>query len=473
MARKADPEGKRTVGVITKCDRIEAGDERETLEIAANKTERLHHGWFVVRNRNTAETIQGITMEALRKLENDFFSQEPWNSLDRNKVGIDKLKTFLGHLLHARVQSELPGLARRIDDIILESEVQLKSLGDSRGDAIQQRYFLTSIAKDYENYVTNCLNSHIWKTVEKDSPLKIRTHIQYLNEDFAASMRARGHTRPFKKLALIGSDIDDDIGYSPMFREDLDAKIPEPKDIYAWISDIHRNSRGPELKPFINWVVMIDLFREQAKNWPIVAKDHINEVIKVIEGFNDELFVNVFNDDAVRRRIKLKLSRAKAASVAAAWALFEELVNDEFCKILLTVDEDYMNRLKLFQDERTQRSLGTMSEMVPYAEVLRLIESFMERNVNDQTEWLHGNLKAYYPIALKKFVANINMQVIERKLLGKGGPLHLFNPEYISQLTEEDLESITREDDQVAVKRKALRARLERAEAARTAINSI
>jgi hypothetical protein len=28
MARAADPEGKRTVGIITKCDALQAGDEQ-------------------------------------------------------------------------------------------------------------------------------------------------------------------------------------------------------------------------------------------------------------------------------------------------------------------------------------------------------------------------------------------------------------------------------------------------------------
>ncbi|KAL1988938.1 hypothetical protein VTN96DRAFT_6927 [Rasamsonia emersonii] len=44
LARGFDKDGFRTVGVITKCDALQPGDEKEVLHVAQNSVERLKHG---------------------------------------------------------------------------------------------------------------------------------------------------------------------------------------------------------------------------------------------------------------------------------------------------------------------------------------------------------------------------------------------------------------------------------------------
>ncbi|KAL4862812.1 hypothetical protein BDV12DRAFT_202676 [Aspergillus spectabilis] len=48
--RAADLQSIRTVGIITKCDALEAGDEEGVIRIAKDMIERLHHGWFAVKS---------------------------------------------------------------------------------------------------------------------------------------------------------------------------------------------------------------------------------------------------------------------------------------------------------------------------------------------------------------------------------------------------------------------------------------
>ncbi|CAG8237941.1 unnamed protein product [Penicillium salamii] len=99
MARAADPAGKRTVGIITKCDALQAGDEAGVLRIAKNEVERLTYGWFAVRNRSTKEIKESVTIEGRHRKEKEFFSTvQPWTELQKDRVGINALKSFLGHL---------------------------------------------------------------------------------------------------------------------------------------------------------------------------------------------------------------------------------------------------------------------------------------------------------------------------------------------------------------------------------------
>ncbi|KAL5394140.1 hypothetical protein PMIN03_013072, partial [Paraphaeosphaeria minitans] len=104
MARAADPAGKRTVGIITKCDALQPGDEQGVFRIAKNEVERLNHGWFVVKNRSTQEIVAGVTIEDRHRREKQFFATvAPWTELKKNRTGIYALKAFLGGLLYDHI----------------------------------------------------------------------------------------------------------------------------------------------------------------------------------------------------------------------------------------------------------------------------------------------------------------------------------------------------------------------------------
>lgn len=47
LARQADPEGKRTIGVLTKADTVEAGEENGWISVLRNEKNPLRHGYFV------------------------------------------------------------------------------------------------------------------------------------------------------------------------------------------------------------------------------------------------------------------------------------------------------------------------------------------------------------------------------------------------------------------------------------------
>ncbi|KAK6526502.1 hypothetical protein TWF694_005085 [Orbilia ellipsospora] len=497
MARKADPEGKRTVGVITRCDDIPAGDEHEVLQIAANKLEFLRHGWFVVKNRSTKETREGVTLEQRQQREEDFFRRDPWNTLKPDQIGVENLKIFLGRLLYRHIQGELPKLAEEIGRIIMVSREKLEELGDARVDAYRQREYLAMLAKDYETQVTRYLKGEMGQILDKNNPLKIRSHVQRLNDEFAASIKDRGHTRLFKTL----DGLDDDVTSDPPdvrtrddvsdVESDAGGEVPDdarstlhnfrdleneaqsiyqdslqalgPRDMYAWIRETYHTSRGPELKGIINPYVVVELFREQAKNWREFGRRHINAVAEVVRRFNLELFSKVIKEDRVRGRIMMAIARATYESIKGAYSLFDELVEDEFTGILQTVDEDYIEKREAARMERI-RLRQSMS-----------LEDVMAAHKRDDVivEDIHDILKAYYPVAMKRFIATINLQVIERRLLGENSPIRLFKTEYIVRLTDEELHNLTREDLQVINTRKELQSQLDRATEALMAANSI
>ncbi|KAF3177712.1 hypothetical protein EYR41_008654 [Orbilia oligospora] len=497
MARTADPEGRRTVGVITKCDVVQPGEENGPMNIAANKVEYLRHGWFVVRNRSTKESNQRITADELRKHEDEFLKKDPWCTLDPQRVGVPKLKEFLGRLLHEHIQSELPRLAEEINAIIIDSTEKLGTLGEARTDLSKQRLYLTLLAKDYENKVTEYLNGQIGQILPKSHPLKVRTRVQDLHDEYAAAMKTKGHSRPFKTM----DGRDEGRDYNLEATDQVGEGLSEPRDIIEWISKAYHGSRGPELRPLINNDMVVCLFRDQAKNWRTVTESHIKSVVDVVKEFNSALLTRIITEETVRRRITMRITKEMAHSIAAAYDLLENLIEDEFGGILQTVDDDYMAALNKSKATRIQfRLMGNLvkemvsqkigkiskSEKTPEADVKhssfdpaaaladwlgKATDAFAGKNA--VVEDIHDILKAYYPIALRRFIATVNSQVVERKLLGKDGPLRLFRPDYITVLEDEELNTITREDTQIANLRQELQSRLDRATRALEAANSI
>lgn len=81
---------------------------------------------------------------------------------------------------------------------------------------------------------------------------------------------------------------------------------------------------------------------------------------------------------------------------------------------------------------------------------------------------IHDLLKAYYKVALKRFIDNVANPVVKRILLGPEGPLAIFTPLWASKLSEEEKGGIVgggRGRGKEA--RRELEGRIERLEGAR------
>lgn len=93
--RKFDPQGDRTLGVITKPDRLSAGSGSETkfLELARNEDVFFKLGWHVIKNRTFEET--NFSIEQRNHSEKTFFSTSRFNTLSKDDIGIDALRVRL------------------------------------------------------------------------------------------------------------------------------------------------------------------------------------------------------------------------------------------------------------------------------------------------------------------------------------------------------------------------------------------
>ncbi|KAJ6556994.1 P-loop containing nucleoside triphosphate hydrolase protein [Mycena vulgaris] len=132
LTKKHDPEGKRTIGVLTKPDRIPRGDEENWLPLIRNEQESLENNWYCVKQPSSQDLKQGITWEEARARENDFFSlTPPWSELDpmyqkylRTSNLIDRLSSILSDLISKR----LPQIQIELENTIQKTRAGLQAL---------------------------------------------------------------------------------------------------------------------------------------------------------------------------------------------------------------------------------------------------------------------------------------------------------------------------------------------------------
>jgi hypothetical protein len=111
MADEVDPDGQRTLGVLTKPDLVDKGTEPGVVDLIEGRKHQLALGWHLVRNLGQQESSDPA--KDRHELERLFFkTQPPFNNLATDKAGIPALKLRLQELLATHTRREFPKVSR-------------------------------------------------------------------------------------------------------------------------------------------------------------------------------------------------------------------------------------------------------------------------------------------------------------------------------------------------------------------------
>lgn len=107
MAEKADEDGHRTLGVLTKPDLVDPGAEGPIIDLMNDKQHKLTLGWCMVRNPGQKQLQDSSTDR--KSIEMSFFRDyAPWNTLPKDRVGIGALRVRLREILASNTRKEFP-----------------------------------------------------------------------------------------------------------------------------------------------------------------------------------------------------------------------------------------------------------------------------------------------------------------------------------------------------------------------------
>ena len=140
-AKKVDPEGLRTVPVITKADTIDEGAEGSVLDLLLGKYVKSKLGFHMTKCRRQKQLNDNVTLqESLTEEVNYFSSNEPWCSQEDQKMfGVANLKEKLAGLQVNIVESCMPGVLSEISSIKSKALEDLKAMGEEIGSTEMRR----------------------------------------------------------------------------------------------------------------------------------------------------------------------------------------------------------------------------------------------------------------------------------------------------------------------------------------------
>ena len=203
LTRKVDPEGARTMGIITKPDTLPKGSEMEQsfYQLAMNGRTRfrLGLGWHVLKNRAYEE--RQMTLEDRSHSESQFLSQSVWATLPRAHVGIDSLRPRLSTVLRDHILSSLPGLIDEAQGTLHQSREHLMRLGQARQTLVDQRRYLFRSGERVSPLLSNAVNGVYYDPYFGDAmsgegyEKRLRAVVQNRLADFSDTMRSRGESR--------------------------------------------------------------------------------------------------------------------------------------------------------------------------------------------------------------------------------------------------------------------------------------
>ena len=173
-ASQYDPNGERTLGVLTKPDLIDKGGEATVADILANKTRPLRHGYIMVQNPSQDDLNRNISAKEASSNEDAFFNtHQVFNaSAFVGLTGKTALAKKLQPLLVKHIKKAIDPMRNELCTKTKECETSLTKMGcpppNTLGDCIQTLQtvkddFLTALHNSTgdASYDTNSLTNRM------------------------------------------------------------------------------------------------------------------------------------------------------------------------------------------------------------------------------------------------------------------------------------------------------------------------
>ncbi|CAJ0554164.1 hypothetical protein HG530_007387 [Fusarium avenaceum] len=152
LAREVDPEGQRTIGVLTKVDLMDEGTD--VIDILSNRVIPLRLGYVPVVNRGQRDIDNRKAINQALEAEKNFFENHKAYRNKSSYCGTPYLARKLNLILMMHIKQTLPDIKARISSSLQKYTSELESLGPS---------MLGNSANIVLNIITEFTNE--WRTV--------------------------------------------------------------------------------------------------------------------------------------------------------------------------------------------------------------------------------------------------------------------------------------------------------------------
>ncbi|CEG83529.1 hypothetical protein RMATCC62417_17436 [Rhizopus microsporus] len=132
LAREVDPEGLRTIGVLTKVDLMDQGTD--VIDILAGRIIPLKLGYVPVVNRGQRDIDSKKSIAKALDAEREFFENHPSYKSKAQYCGTPFLARKLNMILMHHIRNSLPEIKAKIQSALAKYQQELFQLGDPLND---------------------------------------------------------------------------------------------------------------------------------------------------------------------------------------------------------------------------------------------------------------------------------------------------------------------------------------------------
>ncbi|KAL9002660.1 MAG: hypothetical protein Q9188_004427 [Gyalolechia gomerana] len=459
-ARDVDPEGERTIGIITKPDTLRVGTnlEREFLALARNEDVKFKRGWHVVKNLDLGagegENKDRDSEESL------FFEKSNFKSLPPSSVGISSLRHRLSQVLFDQVRSELPKLIDDIRSGIATTRDGLDKLGPSRVTPEEQRAFLIRVSQEFQILSKDAINGQYSNPFFKEqlpAQRRLCAVIANSHDDFGTSLRENGSRWI----------ISESKGRRAV-RRGSSSKYRTREEAIDKVQKLLRISRGRELPGLVNPLLVGEVFREYSEPWEGIARSHIRSVWESTKFFLEQVLQHLTDAEVCGALFyellepimdeKLDLAYSKLGEVTAVYKDHPATLNHYFQENVIALqkarrDPAIEEKLRGIFSQRT-----TISERdIPLLMSAMQIEETPDMN-RKAAEEIFDNMNAFYKTALKVFLDNVPSLVIQETIVNQV-PV-MFCPESVFAMDSDMVKKVASESEVKRLQREELTRKL-------------
>ncbi|KOS20018.1 Interferon-induced GTP-binding protein Mx [Escovopsis weberi] len=450
-AKKHDPLRERTLGVITKPDKLETGTSEEAtyFQLAQNQepAHTLKLGWHVLRNRDSRENGEGsagnprVPDQERDDNERAFLSSGIWENVPFHNKGVEALRSRLSGILTRHIQRSLPGLIEDIENKLSNRQHRLAQLGHPRKSDSERRDYLLQIANRFRDTAQAATRGYyggrFFSSISHPNanvlgqqhidPRKLRAVVRNLNCAFDTVLSVNGAARKIQWESHRLEEEEDEAIVPSSLEAWVDVFQAEKPEAIAW-SDLKEeleikaaNNQGTQFPGSPNDRLALELFRHQSQRWGSIAEKYLDLVLKAARSF-----------------VQLALEYIAELQLKLNELLVHYQDGDAIC-----LEDDFQRRVA--KRNRLHLALRVKDILLPHEPsgpnagldvetIFNAIKSAPQEKLdNFGLERVAEMMTAYYEMSLRTFTDNVIILAAENCLIAK-------IPDLLTTMTSYDID---------------------------------
>ncbi|EEB07744.1 dynamin Dnm1 [Schizosaccharomyces japonicus yFS275] len=167
LARSVDPNGKRTLGILTKLDLMDQGTN--AMDILSGRVYPLKLGFIPTVNRSQSDIQTHKSLTDALKAETQYFCSHPAYRSIAHRCGTAYLAKSLNALLVSHIRDRLPDIKARLGALTTQTKQQLQNLGcQDFGDKGQKGLILLQAMTKFASSFIASIDGHSTNVAMKE-----------------------------------------------------------------------------------------------------------------------------------------------------------------------------------------------------------------------------------------------------------------------------------------------------------------